>query len=84
VNYSIFFLPRGARKFTTLPKSDFERVRRAIDGLAENHRLLNCQKLKGRDGWGIRVGNYRIAYDIDDAARAVTVVNVGHRREVYR
>jgi hypothetical protein len=40
VNYSIFFLPRGAREFATLPRSDFERVRRAIDGLAENPRPL--------------------------------------------
>jgi mRNA interferase RelE/StbE len=84
VSYSVFFLPRAEREFAALSKSDFERVKRAIDGLIENPRPVNCQKLKGRDGWRIRAGNYRIVYDIDDSIRSVTVVNIGHRREVYR
>jgi mRNA interferase RelE/StbE len=84
VNYSIFFLPRARREFAALPKTDFERVKSAIDGLAENSRPANCQKLKGRDGWRIRVGNYRVVYEINDSARSVTVLHIGHRRDVYR
>jgi mRNA interferase RelE/StbE len=84
VSYSVFFLPRAEREFAALSKSDFESVKRAIDGLIENPRPVNCQELKGRDGWRIRAGNYRIVYDIDDSIRSVTVVNIGHRREVYR
>ena len=84
MSYSVFFLPRAAREFAALSKSDFERVKRAIDGLSENPRPMNCQKLKGREGWRIRAGNYRVVYDIDDSIRSVTVVNIGHRREVYR
>jgi mRNA interferase RelE/StbE len=66
VSYWVFFLPRAGREFAALSKSDFERVKRAIDGLAENPRPVNCQKLKGRDGWRIRAGNYRVVYDIGD------------------
>jgi mRNA interferase RelE/StbE len=84
VSYSVFFLPRANREFAALSKSDFERVKRAIDGLSDNPRPMNCQKLKGRDSWRIRAGNYRVVYDINDSARSVTVVTVGHRREVYR
>jgi mRNA interferase RelE/StbE len=84
VNDSVFFLPRAEREFAALSKSDFERVKRAIDGLAENPRPVNCQKLKGREGWRIRAGNDRVIYDIDDSIRSVTVVNIGHRREMYR
>lgn len=84
MSYSVFFLPRAEREFAALSKSDFERVKRAVDVLTENPRPLGCRKLKGRDGWRIRAGNNRIVYDIDDAIRTVTVVNIGHRREVYR
>jgi mRNA interferase RelE/StbE len=84
VSYSVFFLPRADREFAALSKSDFERVKRAIDSLADNPRPMNCQKLKGRGGWRIRAGDYRVVYDIDDSARSVMVVTIGHRREVYR
>jgi mRNA interferase RelE/StbE len=84
VSYSVFFLPRADREFASLSKSDFDRVKRAIDGLADNPRPMNCQKLKGRGGWRIRAGDYRVVYDIDDSARSVMVVTIGHRREVYR
>jgi mRNA interferase RelE/StbE len=35
-------------------------------------------------GWRIRIGNYRVAYEIDDSGQVVTVLHVGHRRDVYR
>jgi mRNA interferase RelE/StbE len=38
----------------------------------------------GRDAWRIRVGDYRVLYEIDDPARTVLVVHIGHRRDVYR
>lgn len=41
-------------------------------------------KLTGSELWRIRVGVYRVIYAIDDAIRVVTVVDVGHRRDVYR
>ena len=42
------------------------------------------RKLAGREGWRIRVGNYRVIYEIDDSARQVTILHVGHRKDVYR
>ena len=50
----------------------------------ESHAPSARSKLAGRDGWRIRVGNYRVLYDIDDTAHAVMIVHVGHRRDVYR
>ena len=84
MSYSVLFLPRADREFAALSKSNFERVKRAIDGLADNPRPMNCQKLKGRGGWRIRAGDYRVVYDIDDSARTVIIANISHRREVYR
>ena len=57
---------------------------RAIDELAENPRPRNSRKLRGKEGWRIRVGDYRVIYEIDDEAQEVLVLDVGHRRDVYR
>lgn len=61
------------------------RLRVAIDGLAENPRPPGCVKLQGGDElFRVRVGDYRIVYQIQDAVLVVLVVQVGHRREIYR
>jgi mRNA interferase RelE/StbE len=41
------------------------------------------KKLKGRDAWRIRVGDYRVIYEIHDRVSQIIVITVGHRREVY-
>ncbi len=52
--------------------------------LAGDPRPRGCKKLEGyRDHWRIRVGDWRVVYIIDDAARVVTVTRIAHRREVY-
>lgn len=84
MNYSVFILARAQRELAILPKSDYEKVKKAMLDLGANPRPANCRKLTGRDGWRIRVGNYRVIYVIDDSARIVTVLHTGHRRDVYR
>jgi mRNA interferase RelE/StbE len=62
----------------------FTRIDRKILGLADNPRPPGCKKLRGyRDQWRIRVGDWRVVYLIDDAAKLVTITRVAHRREVY-
>ena len=61
-----------------------QRVRSTIDALAQQPRPPGAQKMAGSDRWRVRVGNYRIVYHIEDDRLIVTVVRVGHRREVYR
>jgi mRNA interferase RelE/StbE len=52
--------------------------------LSADPRPEGASKLEARDGWRIRAGDYRIIYEIDDGAGTVTVLHVGHRRDVYR
>lgn len=52
--------------------------------LSENPRPQGSKKLSGRDAWRIRIGDYRVIYEINDNQLVVLVVTVGHRREVYR
>lgn len=84
MTYAVFILRRAQRELSRLPNLDYQRVRDAIRDLADNPRPLGCIRLTGRDGWRISVGIYRVIYDVDDALAAVTVLNVGHRRDVYR
>jgi len=55
-----------------------------LSELEANPRPSGCKKLKNRDAWRIRVGDYRVIYEIHDKILRVIVVTVGHRREVYR
>ena len=57
----------------------------AILALAENPRPPGCLKLSGEESlWRIRVGDYRVVYQVQDAVLLVLVVKLGHRREIYR
>ncbi len=84
MSYELKILRRAQRSLGRLSQRDYERVRDAIRALADEPRPPGCRKLTGRDGWRIRVGRYRVIYEIDDTVRIVSVLDVGHRRDVYR
>jgi len=67
-----------------LDKKVIPLIKSAIAGLANNPRPHGYKKLKGEDACRIRVGNYRIIYEINDDVMLVTVVSVGHRKDVYK
>jgi len=78
------FILRGAQKeLAQVPPAEYERVKAAIYRLGTDARPRGCRKLGGREGWRIRVGVYRVIYEIDDERQTVTVLHVGHRRDVY-
>jgi mRNA interferase RelE/StbE len=77
---------RSAEKdLRRLPLDVRSRVADALHGLINNPRRAGARKLAGmRHDWRIRVGDYRIIYEIADAAKIVRVYRIRHRREVYR
>jgi mRNA interferase RelE/StbE len=58
-------------------------ILKAIEGLEVNARPAGYIKLKGRDGYRIRSGNYRIIYDIIDNELIVDIIKLGHRKDIY-
>ncbi len=82
--YMIEVRRRAQRALDKLPESDFQAVIGAIKNLAETPRPRGIEKVKSTGLWRIRQGDYRIIYAIDDNEHFVTVVRVGHRREIYR
>lgn len=79
-------LERSAEKDPSRLSSEIhDRVIVAIQALANNPRPSGCRKLTGsKNDWRIRVGDYRVVYEIADEIRVVRVNRVRHRREVYR
>ena len=84
MNYDVI-LPRSIQK--SLDRLPDEMTLRILDRLKEletNQRPADVKKLKGRDAWRIRVGDYRVIYGIHDRELQILVITVGHRRDVYR
>jgi mRNA interferase RelE/StbE len=76
--------PRAERQLGALDRQIYQRVKARLEELSTNPRPSGCSKLKEREGWRIRSGDYRVLYDIDDTAKIVRILDVGHRREIYR
>jgi mRNA interferase RelE/StbE len=68
----------------TIPKADVAKIVKRIESLADNPFPEGAIRLKGREEWRIRQGDYRILYVVEHVLITVFVVKVGHRREIYR
>ena len=78
-------LPKSVQKeLDRLPDDVARRIMLRLTGLETDPRPADVKKLKGRDAWRIRIGDYRVIYEIHDRILQVIVITVGHRREVYR
>lgn len=86
MNNSVLLSRRAEKFLACLNEAPlYRRLRVSIDNLASNARPAGCVKLSGTpDLYRIRVGDYRIIYQVKDDARTVLVLSVGHRRDIYR
>jgi mRNA interferase RelE/StbE len=83
--YRVEIARRALKSIQALPKKEQQRVRAAIELLADTPRPPGCVALKGESSaYRVRVGDYRVVYEIHDARLLIQVVRVGHRRQVYR
>ena len=84
VKYLLEITTSAQKELDSIDDPLFERIDRKILAPADDPRPVGSKKLKGfRDTWRIRVGDWRVVYILDDAAKLVTVTRVAHRREVY-
>jgi mRNA interferase RelE/StbE len=83
-NYTVEVKPSARKELEALPDNVLARVGPKIESLGQTQRPKGCKKLKGeKDKWRVRVGDWRVVYIIDDAAKVVSVTRIAHRREVY-
>ena len=84
MTYAVLVMRKAQGELADFPLAVYENVKGAMKALGETPRPSGCKKLTGREGWRIRVGDYRVVYEIDDDRKVVTVLHAGHRRDVYR
>ena len=83
-DYRIEFRPAALREIRKVDRSVQPRIQGAIALLALDPRPPASRPLRGRPGYRLRVGDYRIIYTIDDGVLLIVVVTLGHRRDVYQ
>lgn len=84
MSYSISYVPSAAKALRKLDRVTARRLLREIGSLADDPRPPGCIQLKGGDGeLRVRVGDYRIIYEVEDQKLIILVLRIGHRREVY-
>jgi len=84
MRYEVSILRRAQKELASLPMEAYEQVKDVILSLAKEPRPARCKKLTARQGWRIRVSDYRILYEIDDAQHTILILHIGHRRDIYR
>jgi mRNA interferase RelE/StbE len=83
--YSITFARSARKELESLPPQLGQRILGKIAALSSGPRPAGVKKLHGEDDlWRIRVGDYRVIYEINDAAKTVDIAVIRHRSEVYR
>lgn len=87
MNYEILWADKKVQKsFEALSVMVQKRIAKAIKALASNPHPKGVKKLDGKlkGAWRIRIGDYRLLYDIDDRKKIITLLYLGHRRHIYR
>jgi mRNA interferase RelE/StbE len=84
MSYNLQITRTAQKELAAIPKSFAITIRDKILELAENPRPDGSLKLRNREGWRIRTGNYRVIYEIDDAGNSILILHIGHRRDIYR
>ncbi len=83
-SYRLLFKKSVAKDLRRIPKADVRRLLCKIDSLVENPRPVGAKKLSGQGYYRVRLGVYRIIYDIQDAKLVILVIRVGHRSSSYQ
>lgn len=84
MSYAVQVLRSAQKQLERIAAEHQDRILAALESLTESPRPEGCTKLTGRDAWRIRVGDYRVVYEIRDESRVVTVVVVARRKDAYR
>ncbi|MBK8620958.1 MAG: type II toxin-antitoxin system RelE/ParE family toxin [Saprospiraceae bacterium] len=81
--YNVTLKKLAIKVLEKINESNYSNIKETIYSLADNPRPTGYKKLKGRDGYRIRVADYRIIYDIQDSILLVDVIDLGHRKDIY-
>ena len=81
--YQVEIEKRAAKTLEKISEPEYSRIKAVVLGLANNPRPIGYRKLKARNAFRIRVGDYRIIYEIIDNKLIIHVIAIGHRKDIY-
>lgn len=81
--YQVTIKPKAFKALEKINEPDYSNIKKAINSLATDPRPHGYKKLKGREGYRIRIGDYRVIYNVFDNILTVDVVALGHRKDIY-
>jgi mRNA interferase RelE/StbE len=81
--YEVIIERQAQKQLARIPGYAYRKITNALKALAQNPRPHGYKKLKGRNGYRIRFGDYRIIYTISDNILTVYVINIDKRDDVY-
>ena len=82
--YKIEIKRSASKELNSLPNKEIKKIINSINQLIENPRPINSKKLSASERYRLRVGDYRILYEIEDLILIVYIIKIAHRRDVYR
>lgn len=82
--YKVELLKRTKKSLIKLHPEIFSRISKALQELAYSPFPNNSKKLTGRDAYRLRIGDYRVIYEINEDEKLITILDVDHRSNIYR
>jgi len=82
--YQIKLDKRVEKELDKIPEKMFDKIEKLILSLKDNPRPLGVKKLTNQEHWRIRVGEYRILYEIDDKDEVIAIFKIKYRKDVYK
>ena len=83
-SYSLRVKKSAEKELRSIPTTDLPRIVRRMYALATDPRPHGSEKLSGETNYRVRQGDWRVVYSINDAAKMIEIIKIGHRRDVYR
>ena len=85
MQYCIEYENKAFKALMKIPEKERAFIKNAIDRLADDPmRKSNVKKLLNRPGHRLRVGNFRVLFEMDSETKKILIISVGHRKKVYR
>lgn len=84
MSYKIVLAKSAVKELESLPTKPHDQIIEHLRQLEENPRFFGVEKLTAREAYKLRVGSYRIIYEIDDTTQEVKVLMVEDRKQVYK
>ncbi len=82
--YKTYLKPKAVKDLDKIPNKYFINIKKKIESLSENPRATGSLKLTNQEIYRIRVGVYRIIYEINDTKQEITISRVRHRKDIYK